>query len=120
MSIYERVGRWISYPVAFERLDAAATLRGGLRDSARGAELPHLDSLVETAADEVATIGRECDRVHAVLVTVGSLETLHQETASNLPDAHALVERSSRHILGIGRDGHRGDAILNAQRQDVG
>ena len=110
-----------TYPVALERLDAAAALERGLLGMGahlpRGAQLPHLDGLVQTAADKLARIRREGDTVHAVLVAVGPFEALQEVAELNVPHPHALVEGARSHELSIGGDGHRRDAILNSEGQ---
>lgn len=106
--------------MAFEGLDAPATLRASLRDAAGGAELPHLDGLIQAATDKITAVRRERHTIDAILVTIRSLKALDKVTSGDLPHTHALVERPSRHVLGIGRDCHRGDAVFDGQGEDVG
>ncbi len=107
--------------MALEGLDAAAALERGLLGVAahlpRGGELPHLDGLVQAAADKLARIRREGNTVNAVLVAVGPFEALQEVAELNIPHSHALVEGARSHELGIGGDGHRRDAILNSEGQ---
>lgn len=53
-------------------------------------------------------------------MTIGTLEALDEVASGDLPHADALVERSRRHVLGVGRDGDRGNAVFNGQGEDVG
>ena len=110
-----------TYPVTLKRLDAAAALERGLLGVAahlpRRGELPHLDGLVQAAADKLARIRREGDAVDAVLVAVGPFEALQEVAELNVPHPHALVEGARRHELGVGRDGDRRDAILDGEGQ---
>ena len=77
--------------MALEGLDATPPLRSGVGKTARGAELPHLDSLVETATDEVLAIRRKGNTVHTVLVSVRPFQALQQIPLVDVPDADALV-----------------------------
>ena len=52
-------------------------------------------------------------------MAVGTLEALDEVPSLNVPNSNALVQRASSHKLGIGGDGYRGDAILDAQNKDV-
>ena len=52
-------------------------------------------------------------------MAVGAVEPLDDEAAAGVPHAHALVERPGRDVAAVGRDGHRRDAILDAERQHV-
>lgn len=79
-------------------------------------KLPHLDGLVQATADEVTRVGRESNRVNTVLVALGTLETLQQEACLDIPDPDTLVKRAGGDILGIGRDGNGGDAVLDGER----
>jgi hypothetical protein len=38
----------------------------------------------------------------------------------DVPDTNALVERASCDELGVGRDGNRGDTILDSEGESVG
>lgn len=104
--------------VALERLNATSAL-GTVGKAARGAELPHLDGLVQTTADKVLAVGREGDRVHAVLVTVRALEPFQEIALVEVPNPDALVERAGGDVLSVGGDGNGRDAILNGQGEDV-
>lgn len=108
-----------TYPMAFKSLHATATLGALVRHSARGGELPHLDGLVQTAADKVLSVGREGDTVDAILVSIGALETLDKEARVEVPNTNTFIQRSGRHILGVGRDRDGGDAIFDRQRQNA-
>lgn len=105
--------------VSFKSADTFAALDTAAwqKTSGRG-ELPHLDSLVQTTRDQVTPVGRECNRVDAVLVSIGALETLHQISGCRVPDANALVEGTGRNVVTVGRHGDCGDTILNAQSVD--
>ena len=103
--------------MTLKRLDATTALEGTLLvDAAGSSELPHLNRLVETAADKLAGIGRECDAVDAVLVAVRTLKTLEQIAHLDIPDPDALIERSSSDVLGVGRDGDGSNAVLYRKR----
>lgn len=97
-------------PNTLAALDAAVGVH-----APRDSELPQLNSLVQTTADQVATIGRKGNRVHAVLVAVGVLQSLNQITGGGVPHTNALVERTSSHIVTIRRHSHSGDSVLNAK-----
>jgi hypothetical protein len=103
--------------VTLKGLDTTAALGRGVVHASRRRKLPHLDGLVQTATDQVATVGREGDTVNTILVAIRSLETLHQNTGVDIPDAHTLVERTGSNVARVGRDGNRRDAILDRQGQ---
>lgn len=105
--------------VALKRLDALATLRARLVSLTRGAELPHLDSPVETARDEILAVGRESDRVHTILVAVRTFETLNEEARVNVPDTHALIEGACGNKLGVRRDGDSSNAVFYRESESV-
>ena len=50
---------------------------------------------------------------------VGSFEAFDKVACCGVPDADALVEGTGCNILGIGGDGNGGDAILDAEGQDI-
>lgn len=52
-------------------------------------------------------------------MAVLALEPLEEVALVEVPDPDALIERSGGDVLRVGRDGHRRDAILDRQRQDV-
>lgn len=107
-------------PVSLKSPDAAAdrlhNTTGHLVVIPGSGKLPHLDGLVQATADEVTRVGRESNRVNAVLVALGTLETLQQEACLDIPDPDTLVKRAGGDILGIGRDGNGGDAVLDGER----
>lgn len=106
--------------MALEGLDAAAALERGLlavADLPRRRQLPHLDRLVQAAADELPCVGRECYAVHTIFVAVGALKALKQVSHLDVPHPDALVKRTSRDELGIGRDGNSRDPIFDGERQ---
>lgn len=106
--------------VTLEGLDALASL-GRLRAIASGStELPHLDGAIETATDQLFAVGGEGDRVHRVAVAVSTLQSLCEITGVNVPNPDALVERSCRNVVGVGGDGHSGDAVLDGKGERVG
>jgi hypothetical protein len=53
-------------------------------------------------------------------VAVLAFETHHQLAALDVPDADALVEGSGRDELVVGRDGDRGDAVLDGEVCNLG
>lgn len=106
--------------VALEGLDAFASLRR-LRTIPSGpAELPHLDSAVQTAADKLLAVGREGDRVDGVSVTIRTLEALCEVASVDVPHTDALIKRAGGNIVGVGGDGHGGDTILDGEGEGVG
>jgi hypothetical protein len=52
-------------------------------------------------------------------VTVWTLETLNEIARGGIPDANALVERTGSDILGVGRNGDGGDAVLNGKGENI-
>lgn len=108
-----------SYLVALKGANAFAALDAAVGVHApRDSELPQLDRLVQTATDQVATVGGKRNRVHAVLVAVWVLQSLHKVAGCRVPHTDALVQRSGRNVVAIGRHSHRGDAILDAKGVD--
>ena len=105
--------------MTLKRLDAAPTLRRRRSgDTAGGAELPHFNSLVQTAADKVAAIGREGNAVDTVLVAIRALEALCK-VASHVPDPDTLVQGSGSNELLVGRDSNSRDTIFNREDRRV-
>lgn len=85
-------------------------------DTPWGSQLPKFDRPVQTAADQIAAIGRKGHRVHAILVSIRTLQPLHQLSASRVPHAHRLVQRPCCDVVSIRRHGHRRHSILDRQR----
>lgn len=109
-----------TYPVALKGLDAAPTLKGLLlTHGSRGGQLPHLNSLVQAAADEFTGVGGERHTVNAILVAIGPLKALEKESQLDVPHPDALVKRAGSHILSIGRDGNSSDTVLDGERERI-
>lgn len=106
--------------MALKSLDTA-TAFGTLVQLARTgcAELPHLDSPVQAAADKVLATWREGNAVNAILVSIGTFQSFHKMTGSNVPHTDTLVKRSGCHQLAVGRNCDGGDAVFYTQRQDI-
>lgn len=106
--------------MAFEGLDAAAAFGAGAGVAATGGdEFPHLNGLVQTTGYEILSVWCECNGIYGILVAVWAFKTLDEITSSSIPDSHTLVEGSRCNILGVGGDGDGGDAIFDAEGQDV-
>lgn len=105
--------------MALESLDAAAALMRllAVADLTRGRQLPHLDRLVKTAADELPRVRRESNAVDAVLVAIGALEALEQVSHLHIPHPDTLIKRAGGDELSIGRDGDGRDTVLDGERQ---
>lgn len=108
--------RYRTYLVAFKGSHAFAPFDAASRQEASWcSKLPHLDRLVKTAADQVTAIRRERNRIHAVLVAVGALQSFHKVTGRGIPDPDTLVERASGHVMTVRRHSHCGDTVFNAE-----
>ena len=83
--------------------------------SRRSVELPHLDRLVETAADQISAVWRKSHAVHAILVTHFTLETLNQEATAGVPDTDALIKRTGSHETVVRGDCDSRDTVVNEQ-----
>ena len=106
--------------VALESADAFAAWSSVRRHEAVvGCQLPHLDRLVETAADETVARRRKGDTVDAVLVALLALEFHNKLSALDIPNTDALVERTGGDEAVVGRDGHRSDTILDGEVGDL-
>jgi hypothetical protein len=106
--------------VSFKRSDAFPTIwrcRG--QDASLRSQLPHLDSLVQTSTDQLATCWGERNRVDTISVSIRTFETLDEVTRGRVPDADAAIERSSSYISSVGRNGNSCDAILDAKLHDL-
>jgi hypothetical protein len=101
-------------PNAFPALGSTAWQHPLLRR-----QLPHLDRLVETAADELVTVRREGHRVDAVFVALAAFEALDQVATGRVPHADTFIERSRGDVASVGGDGDGGDAILDAEYEDL-
>jgi hypothetical protein len=80
--------------VALKGLDALAALGldAGTVVETSVVKLPHLDSLIKRAGDEVTTVRRESHTVDAVLVALLAFGALDEDTGLSIPDANALVQ----------------------------
>lgn len=107
--------------MALERLDTLSTARARAeRRTARGGvQLPHLDSLIERARDEIPTVRREGNTVHTVPMTIRPLEAFDEVPCVGIPNAHTLVQRTSSNQFAVGGDGDGGNAVLDAEGEDV-
>lgn len=105
--------------MTLEGLDTATALRPGVGETAWRAKLPHLDRLIETAADQILAVGRESYTVNAVFMPVWAFQAFQEIALVNVPDADALIERARSDVLGVGRDGDGGHAIFYGQRESV-
>jgi hypothetical protein len=105
--------------VTLESAQALAALDAAVGVHApRDSKLPELDSLVETATDQVSAIGCECNRVYTVLVAIRVLQTLHQVSGRSIPYTNALVQRTGSHVVAIRRHSDGRDSIFNAKSVD--
>lgn len=52
-------------------------------------------------------------------MAIRTFKTLNKVAVGGIPNADALVERPGGDILSVGRDSNGGDAIFNAEDQDV-
>ena len=100
--------------MTLKSLDTTSPFGCSLGNTAGRGQLPHLDSLVQAAADQITAIRRERNTIHTVLVAVWTLEALN-EIAPGIPHADALVKRTSGDILGVGRDGNSSDPVLDRE-----
>ena len=80
-------------------------------------QLPHLDRLVETAADELVAVRREGNRVDAIFVALAAFEAFDQIAAGRVPHAYTLIEGPSSDVSSVWGDGDGGDAIFNAENE---
>jgi hypothetical protein len=103
------------YFVSFKGPDTASGLTWS---STSVLDVPHLDSLVETAGNELAAVRSKGNRVDAVGVAILSLETSVQATIST-PNAHTLVEGACSDPLVVRGDGNGGDTVLDAELHDL-
>ena len=71
---------------------ALATSRHLVWHATWGAQLPHLDRLVKTAADKVLAAWRECNTIHAVLVTIGAFQTFRKIATIDVPYTNAPIQ----------------------------
>lgn len=107
--------------VTLKGLDALAAL--GLDTSAvvKAAivKLPHLNGLIKRARYKVASVRRECNTVHAVLVALLALSALDKNTSLGVPDADALVQATCGNESVVGRDGNSSDTVFDLECEDA-
>lgn len=107
--------RFESYLVAFKGADTLSAWLGvGVHTRRRG-QLPHLDGLVQAAADESITGRCKGNRVDAVCMCIFAFKANDQFTALNIPYSHALVKRSSGNQTIIRGNGDSRNAIFDDQ-----
>jgi hypothetical protein len=82
-------------------------------------QLPHLDGLVETAADELVAVRRKGNRVDAVFVALAAFKALDQIPAGRVPHAYTLIKGSSGDVASVGGDGDSGDAVFDAKYEHL-
>ena len=105
--------------VALERADTLAAGRVPGHKAWWRVQLPHLDGLVERATHEPVARRSKGNAVHAVLVAFLALEANDELAALDVPDAHALVERTGSHVEVIRGDGDGGNAILDLEVRNL-
>lgn len=106
--------------MAFERANAfAASWSASSSVAWRVAQLPHLDSLIETAADKLAAAGRERYAVHAVSVADLAFQSLDQEATCGIPHPHALVQGACCYHSVVRRDRYGRHAIIDRHAEDL-
>lgn len=76
-------------------------------------QLPHLDRLVQTTANEFPAIWGKSDAVDAILVTVRTFKAFDQVARLDVPHPDALVEGTGRHELGVGGNSDCCNSVLN-------
>ena len=81
-------------------------------------KVPHLDSLIQATTDELCPIRRECDRIHAILVTFNAIQTLREITSASVPHSHTLIQRSCRDKGTIRGHGHCSHPIFDLECQN--
>lgn len=97
-------------PHTFAALHAASG-----QESSRCSQFPHLDSLVQTTADQVTPVGSESHRVNTVFVAIRVLQSFHKIASGCIPNANALVERSGGDIMTVRRHGHSGYPVFDTE-----
>lgn len=118
--MFKARGRACVHLVAFVCANAASALGAGVRvPTSWRHQLPHLDSLVQTAGNKVLAIGSEAHAVHTVLVSILALQSLDEITRGGVPNTHTLVQRTSRDVFGIGRDSHSRHTVFDGQSENV-
>lgn len=106
----------LAYLVSFESAYTLSSLWScSWHHSSWGCELPHLDSLVQTAANKVSAIWCKSNTVNTVSMAVRALKTLNKVSSGGIPDADTLIKRPSCHIAAVWGDGNGGDAVLDAE-----
>lgn len=106
---------WTPYFVAFEGANALAAWLSS-RDRTRwSGQFPHLDSLVQTTANQSVSRRSKSDRVHAVLVSKIALKTNNELAGNGIPDPHALIKGARGNEAVIRGDGNCRHAILDGQ-----
>lgn len=107
--------------VTLKGLDALAAL--GLDTSAvveaAVVKFPHLNGLIERARYKVASVRRECNTVHAVLVALLALSAFDENTGLSVPDADALVQATCGDESVVGRDGNSSDTVFDLECEDA-
>lgn len=79
--------------MTFKSPDAFATFWPWARQHAfRWGQLPHLDGLVETAADEISAVWRKCHGIDTVPVPLIAVQAFDEVTAPSIPHSDTLIE----------------------------
>jgi hypothetical protein len=105
--------------VALECADALAAGRVSGHEACGCGQLPHLDGLVERSRDESTARRSERNTINAVLVAFLTLEANDKRAALDVPNAHALVERTGCDVEVVGGDGDGSDAVFDREVCDL-
>jgi hypothetical protein len=105
--------------VALKGTNAFASRRSTWHQARGSRQLPHLDGLVETTADQPIARWSKGHRVDAVFVAMLALQAHYEVSGEDLPHANALVKGTSCDEAVVWGDGDRGDTVLDGQIENL-
>lgn len=110
--------------VALEHPNTLAALRRNvptvLHPVVTWRKLPHPDSLIKTATDQMLPTRRKSHGVNTILVALLTLGDTDRIAGLDVPDADALVERAGGDVAAVGRHGDGGHAVFDGECEDAG
>lgn len=80
-------------------------------------KFPHLNSLVQTAANKVPSVWCESNAVNTVSMAIRALEALNQVSSGSVPDTNALIKRSGSYVAAVWRNSNSGNAVFDAENE---
>lgn len=116
--IDDQVLKRTTYLVSFKCPYAFSAINRTSLNTTWRSELPEFDGLIKTATDKITAVGRKSNRVHAIPVSVRTIQALHQNASRRVPNPHGLIQRARGNKVSIWRHGNRRHAVFNGKNKE--